>query len=326
MPREMTYAHAIGEAMAEEMERDPRVYLWGEDVGVYRGAMGVTAGLLERLGPKRIIDTPLSETFIAGAAVGAAITGLRPIAELMYSDFIMVAGDEVVNKAGKWRWMHGGLFTLPIVFRLPEGVAGGGGPEHGQSPEAFLWQAPGLKIVIPSTPADAKGLLKSAIRDDNPVCFFEHRGLYRTRGMIPDGEHLVPIGKADIRREGTDVTVVAWSLMVHRALEAAEELAKEGVSVEVVDPRGLRPLDLDAILTSLEKTGRLVFVHEAPKSGGPAAEIIALIAEQALDLLAAPIKRVTAPDTPIPMSIRMEPFYVPQTQQIVAAIKEALEG
>jgi len=326
MPREMTYAHAIGEAMAEEMERDPLVYLWGLDVGVYRGAMGVTAGLLERLGPKRIIDTPLSETFIAGAAVGAAITGLRPIAELMYSDFILVAGDEIVNKAGKWRYMHGGLFTLPIVFRLPEGVAGGGGPEHGQSPEAFLWQAPGLKIVIPSTPADAKGLLKSAVRDDNPVCFFEHRALYRTRGMIPDGEHLVPIGQADVKRAGSDVTVVAWSLMVHRALEAAVELAQEGISVEVIDPRGLRPFDLDTVLTSLEKTGRLVFVHEAPKSGGPAAEIMAQISEVGLDLLAAPIKRVTAPDIPIPQSIRLEPLYVPQTGQVVAAIREVLAG
>jgi len=326
MPREMTYAHAIGEAMAEEIERDPRVYLWGEDVGVYRGAMGVTAGLLERFGPKYIIDTPLSETFIAGGAVGAAITGLRPIAEMMYSDFLMVAGDEIVNKAGKWRWMHGGLFKLPIVFRMPEGVAGGGGPEHGQSPEAFLWQAPGLKIVIPSTPADAKGLLKSAIRDDNPVCFFEHRGLYRTRGMIPDGEHLVPIGQADIKRTGSDVTVIAWSLMVHRALEAAEEVAQEGISVEVLDPRGLRPLDFDSIIKSLEKTGRLVFVHEAPKSGGPAAEIIARISEEALDLLAAPIKRVAAPDIPVPMSIRLEPLYVPQTSQIVAAIREVVGG
>jgi len=324
MSHELTYAHALGEAMAEEMERDPRVYLWGQDVGLYRGVQGVTAGLLDRFGPERIVDTPISETFIAGGAVGAALAGLRPIAELMYSDFVTIAGDEIINKAGKWRYMHGGLFTLPIVFRMPEGAAGGGGPEHGQCPENFLMNAPGLKIVIPSTPADAKGLLKSAIRDDNPVCFFESRALYRTKGEIPDGEHLVPIGKADIKREGTDVTVVAWARQVHQALQAAEELAREGISVEVVDPRGLRPLDMDTILGSLGKTGRLVFAYEANKTGGNANEVIAIIAEEALDLLAAPIRRVAAPDIPVPQSIRLEPLYIPQPSQIVAAIREVL--
>jgi acetoin:2,6-dichlorophenolindophenol oxidoreductase subunit beta len=324
MPREITFIEAIREALTEEMERDERVFILGEDVGRMGGSYGATAGLLERFGEKRVIDTPISEALIVGAAVGAAITGLRPIPELMFSDFIANAMDEVVHKAGKWRYMHGGLFNVPLVLRLPEGAAGGAGPEHSQCPEGLLWNAPGLYVVIPSTPADAKGLMKSAIRDNNPVCFFEHKVLYYMTGEVPDGEHLVPLGKADIKREGKDVTVVAWALMVHKALEAAEQLAAEGISVEVIDPRGLRPLDMDTIIHSLEKTGRIVFVQEAPRTGGPAGEIMALIAEQNLDLLAAPIKRVAAPDIPVPQNMRMEQLYVPSVADIIAAIREVV--
>ena len=322
MPRNITFIQAIREAIDEEMERDERVFVIGLDVGKYGGAYGVTAGLFEKYGEKRVIDTPISETLIAGSAVGAAITGLRPVAELMFADFIDIAMDEIRHKAGKWRYMHGGLFQVPMVLRLPEGAAGGAGPEHSQCPEAFLWNAPGLYVVIPSTPADAKGLLKSAIRDNNPVCFFEHKILYNMVGEVPDGEHLVPLGKADIKRKGNDVTVVAWANMVHKALEAAEQMAAEGVSVEVIDPRGLRPFDLNTLLQSLEKTGRIVFAHEAPKTGGPASEIMALITEQGLELLAAPIKRVAAPDVPVPQNIRMEQNYVPSVRNIVEAIHE----
>jgi len=325
MPRKITFVEAIREAYDEEMARDENVCVLGEDVGRFGGCFGATAGLHQKYGDKRIIDTPIAEALICGAAVGMAISGLRPIAELMFADFIGNAMDEILHKAGKWRYMHGGLMKVPLVYRLTEGAVGGGGPEHSQCPEAFLWNAPGLYIAVPSTPADCKGLLKSAIRDDNPVCFFDHKALYGMSGEVPDGDHLVPLGKADIKREGTDVTVVAWALMVHKALEAAEILAQEGISVEVVDPRGLRPLDMDTILGSLEKTGRIVFAQETPKTGGNASEIMAIIGESALDLLAAPMKRVSCPDTPAPQSIRMEQKWVPSTQHIVDAIREVVQ-
>ncbi|HEY1687620.1 MAG TPA: alpha-ketoacid dehydrogenase subunit beta [Solirubrobacteraceae bacterium] len=324
--RELTFSEAIREALAEEMERDEMVMLMGQDVGAFGGVFGVTAGLHDRFGDKRVVDTPISETLMVGGGVGAAITGLRPVVELQFADFIGVAMDEIYLKAAKWRYMHGGLFEVPLVLRLPEGAVGGAGPEQSQCPEAMLWNVPGIYVVIPSSPADAKGLLKSAIRDQNPVAFFEHKGLYNTRGPVPEGEHLVPLGKADVRREGSDVTVIAWSNFVGHALSAAERLASEGVSVEVVDPRGLRPLDTETILASVAKTGRLVFAHEAPRTGGPASEVAAIVAEQALADLAAPIERVAAPDVPLPQSSHLERVYLPGVDDVIAAVRRTLQA
>lgn len=320
----LTYAQAINEALAEEMERDDRVFVMGEDVGAFGGVFAVTRGLQERFGRKRVFDTPISETFIIGGGVGAAITGLRPVVELQFADFVAIAMDEIYNKAAKWRYMHGGAFTVPLVIRAPEGAAGGAGPEHSQSPEALFWSAEGLYVLTPSSPADAKGLLKSAIRDDNPVLFLEHKALYNTKGEVPDGEHLVPLGSADIRRTGEDVTVVAWSKMVAQALDAAEELANEGLSIEVVDPRGIRPLDMDTIYDSVRKTGRLVLAHEAPKTGGPASEIAARVAEDLLEYLAAPVVRVAGMDVPIPQSRHLERLAIPDPSDLVSGIRQVI--
>jgi pyruvate dehydrogenase E1 component beta subunit len=324
MARNISFADALREALIEEMERDKSVFIMGEDVGVYGGIFGVTAGLQARFGSLRVMDTPISETFIVGGGVGAAITGLRPVVELGYADFAACAMDELYNKAAKWRYMHGGLFKVPLVVRLPEGARGGAGPEHSQCPEALFWSAHGLYVIIPSTPADAKGLLKSAIRDDNPVLFFEHKRLYNTKGEVPEGEYLIPIGKAEIRREGTDITIVAWSYHVLCALEAAEQLMQRGISVEVIDPRGLNPLDKEAIIKSVEKTGRILFVHEASKTGGPAGEIAAIIAEEAIASLEAPVKRLGAPDVPMPQSFHLEQFMVPSVTDIIDAVMELL--
>lgn len=323
MSRIITFAEALREAIVEEMERDDRVIIMGEDVEKF-SIFGVLTGIPEKFAG-RVFDTPISENFIVGGGVGAAITGLRPITELMFADFFQVAMDEMYGKAAKWHYMHGGLMNVPMVVRMPEGAAGGAGPEHSMCPEAIFWSCPGAYVVIPSTPADAKGLMKSAIRDENPVFFFEHKLLYETSGEVPEGEHLVPLGKADIKREGSDVTIIAWSNLVLAALEAAEEIAGEGISVEVLDPRGLNPLDKEAILTSVEKTGRVVFAHEAPKTGGPGSEVAAIIAEEALTSLVAPIKRVAAPDIPIPQSVHLEQFYVPKVPELVAAIREVME-
>jgi acetoin:2,6-dichlorophenolindophenol oxidoreductase subunit beta len=323
--REITYTEAIRQALFEEMERDGRVFVMGQDVGAYGGLFGATAGLQDRFGKWRCFDTPISETFITGGGVGAAITGLRPVVELQFADFVAIAMDEIYDKAAKWRYMHGGLFTVPLVIRAAEGAMGGAGPEHSQCPEALFWSAAGLYILTPSTPADAKGLLKSAIRDDNPVLFLEHKALANAEGPVPEGEHLVPLGEADVKREGSDATVVAWSNMVPKAFEAAEKLEGEGVSVEVVDPRGIRPLDKETILASVEKTGRVVLAHEASKPGGPGSEVAAIIAEEAVDLLEGPIKRVAAPDVPIPQSMHLERFYVPTADDIADAVRE-LQG
>jgi acetoin:2,6-dichlorophenolindophenol oxidoreductase subunit beta len=322
----MTFSQAIREALAEELERDETVFLMGQDIGAFGGVFGVTAGLHERFGDRRIIDTPISETLMVGGGVGAAITGLRPVVELQFADFIGVAMDEIALKAAKWRYMHGGLFEVPLVLRLPEGAVGGAGPEQSQCPEAMLWNVPGIYVVIPSSPADAKGLLKSAIRDNNPVAFFEHKALYNTRGPVPEGDHLVPLGQAAICREGTDVTVVAWARFVGYALAAAEQLEAEGIQVEVIDPRGLRPLDLDTILASVAKTGRIVFAHEAPLTGGPASEVAALVAEHALADLVAPIVRVAAPDVPLPQSSYLERLYLPTVEDVIQAVRRTLES
>lgn len=320
MARSITYTQAIIEALFEELERDPRVFYMGEDLGS-GGVFGLAAGLQKRIGAKRVFDTPISENLIVGAGVGAAISGTRPIVELQFADFVTVAMDEVYNKAAKWRYMHGGQFTVPLVIFAPEGAIGGAGAEHSQCPEALFWSAPGLYVITPATPADAKGLLKSAVRDDNPVLFMPHKALLNSSGEVPEGEHLVPLGQANICREGSDVTIVAWSVMVGKALEAAKRLAAEGISAEVIDPRGVRPFDFDTILRSVEKTGRLVLAHEAPVVGGPAGEVAATVAERALLHLEAPIRRVGAPDTPIPQSAALERLMIPRTDDIVAAAR-----
>lgn len=326
--REITFVEAINEALHEEMARDERVYVIGEDVriGYGRGGVfGATNGLFARFGPERVIDTPISESAIAGTSVGAALWGMRPVAEIMFADFIALAMDHIVNSAAKMRYAYAGEATVPVVFRTAFGAGVGAALHHSQSPEAWLTNVPGLKIVMPSTPYDAKGLLKSAIRDDNPVVFFEHKYLYtRLKGPVPEEEYLIPIGKADIKREGKDLTIIATGAMVHQALAAAEILKKEGKEAEVLDPRTLVPLDKQAILESVEKTGRVVIVHEAPTFGGFGGEIAALIAEEAFYSLDAPIKRVGAPFTPVPASPILEKFYLPNAEKIVQAAKEIL--
>lgn len=321
MSRTISSAAAIREAISEEMARDETVFFMGEDIGAYGGVFREAAGLQVKFGERRVFDAPISETLIVGAGVGAAITGLRPIVALEFADFVAVAMDEIYNKAAKWRWMHGGLFSIPMVIFAAEGAIGGAGPEHSQCPEALFYSAFGLHVVTPSSPADAKGLLKSAIRCDDPVLFLEHKALLGVKGEVPDGEHLVPLGVAATRREGSDVTVVAWSNLVPAALQAAETLAAEGTSVEVIDPRGIAPLDMDAILASVRKTGRLLLAHEASVRGGPGAEVAAIVAEQALDYLQAPIVRVGAPNSPIPQSVHLEQFVVPKAADIVASVR-----
>jgi pyruvate dehydrogenase E1 component beta subunit len=277
--RTITYAEAIREAMTEEMRRDPSVILYGEDVANFGGIFRITAGLKEQFGDQRVFDSPISENAIVGAGVGAAITGLRPIVELQFADFLFTAADEIVLKAGMWRYVHGGAFTIPMVVRCPSGAAGVG-PEHGQCPEAFFMHTPGLRIVSPATPADAKGLLKTAIRDDNPVLYFEHKLLYATKGEVPDDpDFTVPMGKAAIRREGDALTLVAFSAMVPKALKVAERLAQEGHNLEVIDPRSVSPFDRSAIIESVKKTGKIVVAEEAYKTLGVGAEIGAMLIE-----------------------------------------------
>ena len=317
----LTMSQAIHEAITEEMERDETVFFMGEDVS-QGGVFGEVAGLPAQFGQRRVFDTPIAETMIVGAGVGAAITGLRPIVGLQFADFVSVAMDEIYNKAAKWRYMHGSLFSVPMVIFGVEGALGGAGPEHSQCPEGLFWSAAGLRVVTPSTPSDAKGLLKTAIRTDDPVLFLVHKALIALKDEVPAGDHLIPLGQADIKRTGTDVTIIAWTNMVHTALRAADTLAEIGIEAEVLDPRGINPLDLDAILTSVRKTGRVVLAHEAAKLGGPGGEVAALIAEYALEYLQAPIRRVAAPDIPIPQSIRLERAIVPTEQDIVAVVKE----
>lgn len=318
----MTYAEALRDGMRYEMKRDPNVYLAGEDVGKFGGCFGQTMGLYQEFGPERIVDTPISETAIVGHAVGAAAAGLRPIAEIMFVDFMGVCMDEILNQASKMRYMFGGKARIPMVVRTPCGAGLGAAAQHSQSLEAWFTHIPGIKTVMPSTPADAKGLMISAIRDDNPVIYIEHKLLLGIQGDVPEGEYIVPLGKADIKREGSDVTIVAWSAMVHKALAAAEALAKEGISAEVLDPRTLSPLDKDSILKSVAKTGRIVIAHEANLTGGFGGEIAAIVADEGFDLLNAPIKRVAAPDTPVPFSPVLERAYLPGEVRIIKAVKE----
>ena len=324
--REITYSQAINEAYEEEMRRDPKVFILGEDIGKFWGAaFGDMKGLYDKFGPERIRETPISETAILGAAIGAAATGMRPVAFLFFVDFLGVCGDEMWNQLTPMRYMFGGKLKLPVTVTCYSGAGIFNAAQHSKCGEGILMSMPGLKIISPSTPYDMKGLLKSAIREDNPKIVFIHKYLLLSglSGQVPEGEYTVPIGKADIKRPGKDVTVVAIGAMVHRALAAAETLQKEkGISLEVLDPRTLVPLDKEAIFASLKKTGRLVIMDEEPKTGSAAAEIAAVVADEGFDLLDAPIKRVCAPNTPIPFSPPLEQFWIPHEENLIQAVNE----
>ncbi len=322
--RELRYVEAVAEALAEEMERDPDVVLIGEDIGPAGGSFRATRGLYERFGARRVIDTPIAENGIVGMAVGAAATGLRPVVEIMFMDFLGLALDQVLNQAAKMRFMSGGQLTVPLVIRTPGGAGLNAGAQHSQSLEAMLLHIPGIKVVMPSTPRDAKGLLKAAIRDPNPVVFVENKVLYGQKGPVPEGEVLLPLGKADVKRSGASVTVVALGQMVPQALQAATTLAKQGVEIDVVDPMTVSPLDTWTIVQSVQKTGRLVVAHEAVKQGGVGAEIAARLGEEAFDYLDAPIERVGAPFSPVPFSTPLERRYLPGAETIAAAVLRTL--
>jgi 2-oxoisovalerate dehydrogenase E1 component len=322
--RELPFAQALGEALRQEMERDGRVFVMGEDVGLIGGIFGVTRGLREAFGEDRVRDTPISEATFLGMGVGAAVAGLRPVVEIQIFDFVALTMDQVVNQAAKFRFMLGGTPTVPLVIRGPQGGGIRLAAQHSQSLEAWFIHVPGLVVVAPSTPYDAKGLLTAAIRDDNPVIFLEHKVLYAQKGPVPAAPYALPLGRADIKRPGGDVTVVATQVMVQRALAAADDLAKEGVSVEVIDPRTLAPLDEATILTSVAKTGRLVIAHEAVKRAGFGAEVAALVSEKALDCLDAPIARVAARPVPMPYNDALERATIPTQQEIAAAVRELL--
>lgn len=321
--RELTYSKALREALTEEMARNPDVLLLGEDIGVYGGVFKVTEGLLDRFGPERVIETPISEAGFVGAAVGLAMTGKHPVVELMFMDFAYVAADSIFNQAAKMRYMSGGRAQVPLVIRTQQGGGRGNAAQHSQSLEAFFTHIPGLKVVLPATPYDAKGLLKSALRDPDPVVFIEHKLLYNTKGHVPEEEYTIPLGQADIKRSGKDATVVSWSRTVLHALEAAELASQEGIDVEVIDLRCTAPLDIDTVLASVKKTGRLVVAHEAHRRAGVGAEIASLVQELAFDYLDAPIERVGAMDIPIPYSKPLEDEALPGAQHIVRAIKRA---
>jgi pyruvate dehydrogenase E1 component beta subunit len=320
--RELSYAEAIREGLAQAMQADDRVFLFGEDVGVYGGAFGVSGDLFHKFGPDRVIDTPISELGIAGAAVGAAITGMKPVLELQFSDFVTLAMEQIVNQAAKIHFMFGGKATVPMVVRLPGGSGTGAAAQHSQSLEAWFAHVPGLKVVQPSTPHDAKGLLLSAIDDPNPVLIFEHKLLYKTRGAVPEEPYRVPIGKAAVRRAGRDLTIVGSSIMAIRAVAAAARLAGENIDAEVIDLRSLRPIDLTTIAASVRKTHRLLIVYEGVKIMGIGAEISAMIAESdAFDFLDAPIARLGGADVPLPYNPVLEKAAVPQEDDIVAAAR-----
>ena len=326
--KELTYVEAINEAITEEMARDESVIILGEDISVGYGGggmFGATKGLLERFGADRVIDTPLSEVAITGAALGAALVGLRPIAEIMFGDFLAIIMDQLVNNVAKMRWTLNGEVDIPVVYRTSYGAGVGAGFHHSQSFEAWVAHVPGLKVAMPSDPADAKGLLKASIRGNDPVIFMEHKFLYkRLKGPVPEGDVVIPLGKGEIKRPGKDVTIIATGWMVRRALEAAELLEQKGISVEVVDPRTILPLDEELILSSVRKTGRAVIVHEAPTFGGFGGEIAALLADKAIDSLDGPVKRVGGLFTPVPNWIKMEEYYLPGVEKIIQAVREVI--
>jgi pyruvate/2-oxoglutarate/acetoin dehydrogenase E1 component len=322
--RELTYREALNEALHEEMARDPAVCMLGEDIGPYGSPFQITRGLYERFGEKRVRDTPISEAGFCGLAVGAAMTGLRPVVEVLYVDFVTLAMDQIVNQAAKARYMFGGKARVPLVIRAQGGGGRGNAAQHSQSLEMWFVHVPGLIVIQPSTPYDAKGLLKSAIRDDNPVIFLEHKLLYNATGPVPDEEYLVPIGVADVRRSGGDVTIVATSRMARFALNAARELADQGIESEVIDPRTLKPLDIEAIVRSVRKTGRLVVVNEGHLTGGFTAEVAARVQREAFDWLDAPIMQVATEDVPLPYAGRLELEAIPGEQDITRAVLEVL--
>jgi pyruvate dehydrogenase E1 component beta subunit len=320
----ITYREALNQAMREEMRRDPKVFLMGEEVGVYQGAYKVSQGLLDEFGARRVIDTPISEAGFVGAGIGAAMVGLRPIVEIMTFNFAIVALDQIVNHAAKIHYMSGGQYRVPMVIRGPGGPAVQLGAQHSQSMESYFYHVPGLKVVRPSTPRDAKGLLKSAIRDDNPVIFIESETLYGVKGEVPDEEYMTPLGVADVKREGSDVTVIAWMGMYYRAMEVAEALERQGISVEVIDPRTLRPLDKGTVLASVQKTHHAVVVEAGAGFAGLGAEIATIITEEAFDYLNSPVVRVTGANAPMPYAKNLERAKTPDRAQIIAGIKQAL--
>jgi 2-oxoisovalerate dehydrogenase E1 component beta subunit len=318
--RETTYLEAISQALDEEMSRDERVFLMGEDIGIYGGAFKITEGFLDKFGEWRVLDTPLSESGIVGAAIGAAMMGLRPVVEMQFADFISCAFDQITEVAAKNHYRWGA--AVPLVIRAPFGGGVHGGPFHSECPEGWFFHSPGLKIVAPSTPYDAKGLLTAAIRDPNPVIYFEHKFLYRRiKAVLPEGEIVVPIGKADVKRTGQDISVITYGAMVHVALEAAEASAKEGIELEVVDLRSLMPFDQETIYESVKKTSKAIVLHEDNKTGGVGAEIAARLSEDCFDHLDGPILRIAAPDTPVPFSTPLEEYFLPNARDVVAAAK-----
>jgi len=326
--REITYLEAVREAMVQEMRRDDEVFLIGEDVGTYGGAFGVSKGMLEEFGAERVRDTPISEAAIAGAATGAAMMGMRPVMEIMFMDFLTISMNQLVNAAAKMRFMFGGKCSIPMVIRAPAGSGTGAAAQHSQCLEAWFVHVPGIKVVAPSTPYDAKGMLITAIRDNNPVLFVEHKLLYRMKGPVPEAPYEIPLQSAEVKRQGRDLTIVAYSIMVPRALEAAEKLSEEGIEVEVVDPRCLDPLDTETIIHSVCKTGRVLITHEAPVTGGFGGELAAVIAgSEAFDYLDAPIRRLAGRNIPIPYNRTLERSAVPQVEDLIEAARSlALEG
>ncbi|MBP8858000.1 MAG: alpha-ketoacid dehydrogenase subunit beta [Anaerolineaceae bacterium] len=324
---EITYLEAIRQAMWQEMKRDDRVFLIGEDIGRYGGAFGVSHGMLDEFGPERIIETPISEPSIVGAAVGAAVVDMRPIVEIMFMDFTLLTLDQIANQAGKMHYMFGGKATVPMVIRMPGGSGTGAAAQHSQSLETLLMHMPGLKVAVPSTPYDAKGLLLSAIRDPNPVCFVEHKLLYKTKGEVPEEQYTIPFGVADIKRQGKDLTIVSSGIMVHKSLAVVNRLAEEGIDVEVVDVRTLKPLDNDTIINSVTKTGKLLVVHEAVETAGWAGEIMAVVSgSRAFDYLDAPMRRLTGKNVPIPYNRQLERAAVPQEEDIEREVRAILKG
>ena len=323
-PRTIMYREALNEALKEEMLRDSTVFVMGEGVAGRGGSYKVTVGLLDEFGPLRVIDTPIAEASFTGAGVGAAITGMRPVVEILFVDFSLLTLDQIVNQAAKYRFMTGGRGRVPLVVRTQGGVGNGLAAQHSQSLEALFYHIPGLKLVMPSTPYDAKGLLKAAIRDDDPVIFIEHKLLYMTEGEVPEEDYRIELGKGDIKRSGSDVTIIAWSNMVPRSLAAAEKLADEGIEAEVVDPRTLVPLDVEMIVDSVMKTEHAVIVQEAVRRGGIASDIASIIQERAFDHLDAPIKIVAGKNTPIPFNLSLEQACVPQEKDVVEAVRRTV--
>ena len=321
---EMMFRDALRRALDEEMRRDPLVFLMGETIAERGGSYKVTEGLLATYGPRRVIDTPIAEASFTGMGVGAALVGCRPVVELLFVDFAMLAMDQIVNQAAKFAFISGGQAKVPLVVRTQGGAGNGLAAQHSQSLEALFYHVPGLKVVMPSTPRDACGLLKAAIRDDHPVVFIEHKLLYMTQGPVPDEEYVVPLGKAEVKREGSDVTLISWSLMALKCLEAAAVLAGEGVSVEVVDLRTLTPLDRETVLNSARKTGRVAVVHEAVKRGGVGGDIAAMLMEEAYDDLDGPVLRIAGRNTPIPYNLNIERACVPSVEDIVAGVLDLL--